>query len=101
MVSKNMEQLIKQIYADSEVSVGEVINLHNAVEEAEQRILEHEGDAGVVAALCKSFDVTNQLIQESLLRFELGEYSDLGRAMLRSVLEANVALMQANIDAFE
>jgi hypothetical protein len=44
--------------------------------------------------------VTNQLLQENLLLIRRGKYSEMGRAMVVSMLEANLALLQATIDAF-
>lgn len=101
MVSASMEKLIEEIYADSRVSPGEIVKLREAVAEAAERVLSEAGDEGVLAALVKSFDVTTQLLQETVLKFKQSEYTDLARAMVRSVLEANIALLQANLDAFE
>jgi hypothetical protein len=101
MVSASMEKLIEEIYADSRISPGEIVKLREAVAEAAERVLSEAGEEGVLAALVKSFDVTTQLLQETVLRFKKSEYTDLARAMVRSVLEANIALLQANLDAFE
>lgn len=101
MISATMEKLIEEIYADSKISPGEIIKLRKAVDEAAERVLSQEGQEGVVDALCKSFDVTIQLLQESLLKLKKGEYSDMGRAMILSVIEANVALLEANLEAFK
>jgi len=100
MTSGTIEKLVAEIYKDSKVSPGEIMKLSNEVERAEQQVLQSEGTEGVTSALCKSFDVTNQLLQENLLLLRKGKYSEMGRAMVVSMLEANLALLQATIDAF-
>jgi hypothetical protein len=98
--STTIDRTLRDIYADADVSSEEIIRLRKEVDRAEQRILDEEGLQGIASALFKSFDVTRQLLQESLLRFENGEYSDTGREMVGSALEANIRLLQANVDAF-
>jgi hypothetical protein len=100
MASGTVEKLITEIYQDSKVSPREIMRLRDEVERAEQQVLQAEGMEGVTSALCKSFDVTNQLLQESLLRLRKSDQSDTGRAMVASMLEANIALLQATVDAF-
>jgi hypothetical protein len=100
MASAAVEKMLKEIYADSRVSPMEVMRLRNEVEQAEQRILQAEGMEGTMSALCKSFDVTNQLMQDSLLQLKKGDYSDMGREMFKAMLEANLALLKANMDVF-
>jgi len=100
MTSGTIEKLITEIYKDAKVTPGEIMKLNHEVERAEQQVLESEGLEGVTSALCKSFDVTNQLLQENLLLLRKGKYSEMGHAMVVSMLEANLALLQATIDAF-
>jgi hypothetical protein len=101
MISAAMEDLLREIYADSRVSPEEIIRLRNVTDDAAERLLTEEGREGVLDALCKSFDVTNQLVQESLKRASDGRYTDLGRATILSLIEAHSALMQATVDAFK
>lgn len=100
MASATIEKLLAEIYEDSKVSPGEIMKLRSEVERAEQQVLQSEGMEGVTGALCKSFDVTNQLLQENLLLLKKSKYSDTGRALVSSMLEANLALLKATIDAF-
>jgi hypothetical protein len=100
MASAAVEKLVAEIYQDSKVSPREIMRLRDEVERAEQQVLQSEGMEGVTSALCKSFDVTNQLLQESLLHLRKSEQSDMGRAMVASMLEANLALLKATMDAF-
>jgi hypothetical protein len=99
-MSSPISRTLRDIYANADVSPEEIIRLREETDRAEQQILNEEGLQGVASALFKSFDVTHQLLQESLLRFERGEYSDTGREMVGSALEANIRLLQASVDAF-
>lgn len=101
MISAKMQQAYEQAYADADVSPSELIELRRTVNEAAEQVLEQEGYEGVLDALCKSFDVTAQLIQEVALRLKAGEYSDLGNAMVRSVIESQSALLNATGRAFQ
>ena len=101
MISKNAEELIEEIYADSRVAPGEIIRLRNAIDDVAAPLITEEGDDGVLGATAKSFDVTNQLLQESILRFSKGNYTDLGRAQVLSLMELEVELLKANIEAFK
>jgi hypothetical protein len=100
MASGTIEKLVAEIYKDSKVSPGEIMKLRDEVERAEQQVLQSEGVHGVTSALCKSFDVTDQLLQENLLLLRKGQYSEMGRAMVLSMLDANLTLLKATIDAF-
>jgi predicted RecB family endonuclease len=101
MISAKMQEAFEQAYADARVSPAELIHLRNTVDEAAEKVLAEEGREGALDALCKSFDVTAQLLQDVALRTRSGEYSDLGRAMVRSVIEAQTAFLNATARAFE
>ena len=100
MASKYLENLYEKIYSDSSVSPAEIIKLRDAVDRLEKRILEEEGFEGTTATLFKSFDVTNQLLQENLLELRQGEYSDTGREMVYSAVASNIDLLRASLDGF-
>jgi hypothetical protein len=100
-MSQNIDKLIEEIYADGKVSVGEIMRLRSAVRERTAAVIAEAGDEGVVAALCKSFDVTTQLLQESLLRVRKDKWTDTGRAIVASMIGAHIELLQANLEAFK
>ena len=101
MINAATEDLLREVYADSRVSPKEVSRLRNAIDDAAEQLLQAEGREGVLDALCKSFDVTNQLLQESLIRSSSGQYTDLGKAIILSLLETHIALLQATLAAFK
>jgi len=96
-----MQELLERIYADTAVSPVEIVELRNATDDAGERLLEEEGRESVLDALTKSFDVTNQLVQEVALRLKEDGYSDTGAAMVRSLIESHIALLKATLRAFE
>lgn len=100
MISKNTEALFAEVYADGAVDPAEMIRLREGIDEAERAVLAQEGLKGVFEATCKSFDVTQQLLQESLLQIRRGEDTTLAQALLMSALEANLAFLQATFDGF-
>jgi hypothetical protein len=100
MASGNTGSILDEIYADSRVTPGEIARLRKAVEAANASLQEGLGSQGTFAALAKSFDVTGQLLQESLLRLKREGFGDDAQAVVSAVIEANIALLQANLDAF-
>ena len=100
MISANMQQAFEEAYADADVSPQELLGLRTAVDEAATAVLDQEGHEGALDALCKSFDVTSQLLQDVSLRTRSGTYSDLGKTMVSSVIESQVAFLNATARAF-
>ena len=90
-MSQNIEKLLEEIYADSKVTPGEIMKLRAAVEQHTAKVLAETGADGVVEAMCKSFDVTAQLLQETLLKVRKDRWSDLGRAVCASMIESHIA----------
>ena len=87
----------------SRVSPLEVMKLTKAVDEAEQQIVTSIGQHGSIAALFKSFDVTRQLLQDSVLEVRKDEkkkYNDAVKQQITTAIEANINLLKANLDAF-
>ncbi len=101
MLSVEFEKLVNEIYADSKVTPAEVIKLRRAVDEAVEGLLRDEGHHGVFDALFKSFDVTDQLLQECMLKLRKGDYTATAKARVVSALRAHLALLEATVKAFE
>jgi hypothetical protein len=100
VISKKMQEAFEAAYSDTEISPKELIALRETVDQAANDLLDQEGHEGALDALCKSFDVTGQLIQEVALGVKSGKYSDLGKAMVASVVESQVAFLNAIARAF-
>jgi hypothetical protein len=100
VISQKMQQAFEAAYSDTEISPQELISLRETVDQAANELLEQEGSEGALDALCKSFDVTSQLIQHVALGVRSGTYSDLGKTMVASVIESQVAFLNATARAF-
>lgn len=100
-MEKNIEKMIGEIYADTRVTPSEIINLRQAINHQSIKVLSEIGNAGVTSAMCQSFEVTAQLLQETLLKARKDQWSDMGRAAIASMIEAQIALLQANAKAFQ
>lgn len=98
-----METTLKKLaemYSDSRLSPGEVTEFNKLTERAVVDLLQLEGDEGVSNALCKSFEVTNQLVQTSLLRVRKNEIGDDVKKALANAIYAQMELLKANIVLF-
>lgn len=98
-VQSSIELAYEEIYADSKVTPGEVIQLRKLVDTAEASLLEAKGEYGITSASLKSFEVTRQLIQECLLEARKAKDTENLRKLV-DVIQANINLLQVNLDAF-
>jgi len=99
-MEKSLEKLLEEIYSDSRVSPSEVIKLRKYFERAMIDLLNIDGDEGVTNALCKSFEVTNQLLQETLLKAKRNKENVEFKDALEKVIDSQIALMKANHAVF-
>jgi len=100
MISTKMQEAFEAAYSDTEISPAELIDLRETVDRAATDVLEQEGFEGALDALCKSFDVTSQLIQDVALRLKSDTYTDLGRTKVAALIESQVAFLNATARAF-
>jgi hypothetical protein len=99
-MEKSLEQLIIEIYSDSRISPIEVIELRKYAERAMIDLLNIDGDEGVTNALCKSFEVTNQLLQSTLLKAKKGIDNTEFKVALAKVISSQLELLKANNEVF-
>lgn len=96
-----MQDLFERVYSDTNVTPTELIELREAADQAAANVLDEVGREGNLDALCKSFDVTSQLVQLTALDLKDGKYTELGNAMVMSMIEAHISLLRATQKAFE
>jgi hypothetical protein len=96
-----MQDLFERVYSDTNVTPSEIVELREAADEAAANVLDEVGREGNLDALCKSFDVTSQLVQLTVLGLKNGKYTELGNAMVMSLIEAHISLLRATQKAFE
>lgn len=90
---------IAEVYADSGADVDEMHQLRTRIAEVQEKALEQGGSGGVVEATCKSFDVTRLLVEQGIFKTRHRGHDPVDQAQLRSVVEANVAYLQATLSA--
>jgi hypothetical protein len=95
-MENQLETIINEIYADSKVSPNEIMQLKQYADRAVDELLTAEGNAGLTNALCKSFEVTNQLLQMSLLKLRREKATQEKKDALKNVIESQIELLKAN-----
>ncbi len=100
MEKKTLDQILDEIYADSKVSPGEIKQLKDFCDRAHVELLHQVGDEGIVNALCKSFEVTVQLLQQAVLKVRKEKASDSVRDALTKVINSHIELLKANASLF-
>ena len=99
-MDKSLEALLEEIYSDSHVTPMEVIKLRKYSERAMIDLLNIDGDEGVTNALCKSFEVTNQLLQSTLLKARKDKDNVEFKSALAKVISSQIELLKANNAVF-
>jgi len=97
---EKLTQLLEEIYQDGKVTTEEILKLRQLSERATVDLLAQAGDEGVINALSKSFEVTVQLMQASLLKVRKEKAAPEVKQALANLIEAHIELMRANYHAF-
>ncbi|MBC8109941.1 MAG: hypothetical protein H7Y04_02660 [Verrucomicrobia bacterium] len=100
-MDNKLEALLEEIYKDGKVSPKEIIEIRRQSERNMVELLAIAGDEGVINALCKSFEVTTQLLQASLLKVRKGEASAEAKQAILNLIDSQMALIKANYEAFK
>lgn len=100
-MNKSLEQIIDEIYADSTVSPLEYIELKKYADRAMVELLVVEGDEGTTNALCKSFEVTNQLLQLTLLKMKREKENTVFKEALIKLIDSQIVLLEMNTTLFQ
>lgn len=96
--SITIEDLIREIHRDRNVSYKELFKLYEEIERAEHAVLKEEGTDGILGALMHAFDVQNYVMMT--LMNQLKEIEAPGRKEVLRVLDSNLLVLQANLDSF-
>lgn len=98
-MKKSLEKLA-EIYSDSKLSPEEFIEFRTLSERAMVNLLSIDGDEGFSNALCKSFEVTNQLLQSTLLKAKRDKENKALKDALADVVFSQMELLKANAALF-
>lgn len=100
MSRKDTHDQIADIFADSGADVNALTQLRDRIDEVQGQVLD-EGPGDIVIATSKSFDVTRMLVEQGVLSTRHRSAGDpVDQAKLRSIVEANLAYLQATVSAF-
>ena len=97
---KDLKDLKKEIYADNKVSPKELMVYRKISEWAMVDLLNIDGDEGDANALCKSFEVTNQLLQSTLLRAQTKKENKPFQKALEKLIHSQIELLKLNRKLF-
>ena len=100
-MNKKLEDTIFEIYADARISPAEFLSLKKLADRDVVELLLIDGDEGTTNALCKSFEVTNQLLQLTLLSMKRDKNSVDFKESLMNVINSQIELLVANTVLFE
>lgn len=99
MSGKDTAGLISDIYGESGADLDTMAQLRGRVEQVHGEVLEQQGSGGIVVATSKAFEITRILVEEGILKTRHRGQSPVDQSQLRSIVEANVAYLQATVDA--
>ncbi|MEM9687702.1 MAG: hypothetical protein AAF934_12400 [Bacteroidota bacterium] len=81
---------------------GEVYDFDQATDRDERRTLQgSKNEYYALLAFYKANEVTEQLLQEVMLRYKNQKYTDTAMAAVTSVIQANILFLEASLRAFE
>lgn len=81
---------------------GEVHDFDKVTDQDEKRTLQRsKNEYYALLAFYKANEVTEQLIQEVMLRYKDQNYTDTALAAVASVIQANILFLEASLRAFE
>ncbi|CAN5320176.1 hypothetical protein BH20ACT5_BH20ACT5_16370 [soil metagenome] len=88
-----------EVHPNSGFEPEEMERLRARIDEVQADALEQQGPEGVVADTCKAFDLTRELVEQGILSTRHRGRDMADQAQLRSIVEANVAFLQAAVNA--
>ncbi len=100
MKSATIHTLIQDVYKDARVSYREVRSIYEEVQRTERAVRDEEGTEGLSESLFHSFDITQYLLLTAISRLSRDSDSRDKRQQALDVVESNLLLLQANLDAF-
>ena len=98
---ENSIEKLTEMYGDSKLSPKEIIEFRKLSERTVVNILQLDGDQGTTNALCKSFEVTNQLLQMTIIKARKDKDNLTYKSLLSDVIFAQMELLKANIVLFD
>ncbi|AZF25010.1 hypothetical protein [Pseudomonas sp. R2-60-08W] len=94
-ISKSLETLLNDIYADDEVSLAEYKTLQAEADLRWQKVIDELGPNNTLKSFQNSMDISMHLLYLSAEYAALQEVTDLGEAYVKDAMYAQVEYIQA------
>jgi len=89
-ISKSQEELLKDILSDNKVSYSEFKAIRDEADARFETLINEFGSNNDLTAFQKSADVTVQLMQNTVLNVKEEQLSDLGNAIVKDAIKAQL-----------
>ena len=99
-ISMKTTDLLEKVYSDDHVSPAEIMAIRDHARQQRDSLASEVGSDSPLVALMGQMDDLAEAIQKSVIKVRLSDYSDLGKRQSLAGVEAYVALIKANFDAF-
>ncbi len=94
-ISKSLEELLANIYADHKVSMQEFLTLQAESDRRWEKVIEELGPNTTLLAFQKSMDVALHMLHLSVEHIKRQELTDLGEAVVKDAITAQVEAVKA------
>jgi len=93
-ISKSQEELLEDILSDNKVSYSEYKLIRDEADARFEALISEFGSNNDLTAFQKSADVTVQLMQNAVLDVKKSQLTDLGDAIVKDAIKAQLNYMQ-------
>ena len=95
LISKTLEELLNETYADGRVSFTEYKQLRDEADQRMDAVIQEFGLHNNLTALQKAMDVVMQLAQTSIIDAKKAQLTDTGAAIVKDAIVAQVEYLRA------
>lgn len=93
-ISKSQEEILGEILKDNQVSFSEFKKIRDEADARFEKLISEFGSNNDVTAFQKSADVTVQLMQNAVLGAKKEKLTDLGGAIVKDAVKAQINYIQ-------
>ena len=99
-ISKSQEELLAEIFEDNKISFSEYKQIRDEADARFEKLISEFGSNNDVTAFQKSADVTVQLMQNVVLDIKKENISDVGEAIVKDAIKAQINYIQVATKLF-
>jgi hypothetical protein len=97
-ISKSLEELLAQIYADKKVSISEFLVLQEESDRRWNKVIDELGPNNTLLSFQSAMDVAMHLLYLSVEHIKKQELTDLGEAVVKDAIVAQVEAVRAGCE---